>query len=474
MSSVTNEKESTGKPIDDLIVSGSTWRAIWHMSWPMMVQMFIISGASFVDVRVASELGSPTQAAIGICNQIWFLMLIMTVALSSGTMALVSRFWGARDYVSAIEAGRQSLIFGTIFGVVSTILGLIAAKPLLMASGADAIVQAQGWQYLSVDLMSQLPFTIVWTAHSMFRAIGNSRVPMMIWLVMAILIVGLDYFLCLGPPGLGVAGIGWSWCMAGVLGMCLNIYLLSRSELKESLDIFAGYRGKSKAERQAQWDLARDWLWRILKVGIPTCIQDVAWVAGNFAMFWIFACTKDPTTCQASWTIGFRLEEIISTLPLHALSASIGTIVGQNLGAGKPDRAAKSGWQATKIGFAMSIPTAAIMYFFAAQIAGAMSHDAKVIACTADYFSVMSFCMPLVACWFILFGAMSGAGYTRWPMWIGLIGLTLIRLPLAYFLATQTALGPKGIWIAISVSAAFIGIAAILRFAQGTWKKQKV
>lgn len=159
MSSVTNEKESTGKPIDDLIVSGSTWRAIWHMSWPMMVQMFIISGASFVDVRVASELGSPTQAAIGICNQIWFLMLIMTVALSSGTMALVSRFWGARDYVSAIEAGRQSLIFGTIFGVVSTILGLIAAKPLLMASGADAIVQAQGWQYLSVDLMSQLPFT---------------------------------------------------------------------------------------------------------------------------------------------------------------------------------------------------------------------------------------------------------------------------------------------------------------------------
>ena len=173
MSSVLDQKELKAKSLDELIVSGSTLAAIYHMSWPMLVQMLIISAASFVDVYVAGKLGSETQAAIGICNQVWFLMILMTIALSSGTMALVSRFWGAQDYENAIEAGRQSLIFAFIFGVLSTILGLLVAKPLLSITGASATVQDLSWRFLQVDLFSQLPFTMVWTCHSMFRAIGK-------------------------------------------------------------------------------------------------------------------------------------------------------------------------------------------------------------------------------------------------------------------------------------------------------------
>ncbi|MBK9772229.1 MAG: hypothetical protein IPP57_15645 [Candidatus Obscuribacter sp.] len=153
MSSLIDEKEQQ-LSVDDVIVSGSTWAAIWHMSWPMLVQMLIVAAASFVDVWIAGKLGSDTQAAIGICNQIWFLMLLMTVALSSGCMALISRFWGARDYQSAIEAGRHSLIFGILFGVASTVLGLATAKPILAMSGATTAVQELGWQFLSVDLLA--------------------------------------------------------------------------------------------------------------------------------------------------------------------------------------------------------------------------------------------------------------------------------------------------------------------------------
>ncbi|MBI5172022.1 MAG: hypothetical protein HY986_03995, partial [Candidatus Melainabacteria bacterium] len=137
MSSLIDEKEQK-LSVDEIIVSGSTLAAIWHMSWPMLVQMLIVSAASFADVWVAGKLGSDTQAAIGICNQIWFLMLLMTVALSSGSMALISRFWGARDYEQAEEAGRQSMLFAIVFGVLSTGAGLLAARPLLMLSGASA------------------------------------------------------------------------------------------------------------------------------------------------------------------------------------------------------------------------------------------------------------------------------------------------------------------------------------------------
>lgn len=150
------QSKSSETQTTDLLVSGSTWAAIWHMSWPMMVQMLVISSASFVDIWVAGKLGSEVQAALGICNQIWFLMLLMTVALSSGTMALISRFWGARDYKQAVEAGRQSLIFCIIFGVLSTLAGWAMAKPLSLPSAEASPPRPNlGWQYLYY----QSPFT---------------------------------------------------------------------------------------------------------------------------------------------------------------------------------------------------------------------------------------------------------------------------------------------------------------------------
>ncbi len=109
MSVVVDDK--TEQRADDVIIRGTTWAAIWHMSWPLLLNMFTISIASFADVWVAGKLGSDTQAAIGICGQIGFFMIMLAVALSAGTTALVSRFWGAGDFKGAVEAARYSLIF---------------------------------------------------------------------------------------------------------------------------------------------------------------------------------------------------------------------------------------------------------------------------------------------------------------------------------------------------------------------------
>ena len=290
---------------------------------------------------------------------------------------------------------------------------------------------------------------------------------MLIWLAMASFIIVANFGLCLGPLHMGIVGIALSWCIAGCIGVALNLFLLRGSDLKESLVI-------GPALREGLSPRTREWIWRILKVGIPTCLQDLAWVMGNFAMFLIFATTKYPTACQAAWTIGFRLEEMICTLPLHALGASIGTIVGQNLGAKKPERAARTGWQATVIGLMIETPTAIAMYIFAEPIAHLMTNDPLVLGSTADYLRIVGLSEPLVACWIILFGALTGAGYTKWPMWIGIVGLTCVRLPLAYVLANNCHLGSNGIWMAIAISSSLIGLMAIQRFHSGVWKNQQV
>jgi len=452
------------KDHDDVIVSGSTWAAIWHMSWPLLLQMATISIASFADVWVAGKMGSDVQAAIGIGGQVWFLMIMMATALSAGATALVSRFWGARDFETAAEAAKQSILFAVFFGVASAAIGLAIGRPMFRMLGASPAVEELGWQFLSVDMISQIPFTIVWVCHSIFRAKGNARIPMAIWAMMTIQIIALDLFFCLGPCRMGIAGLALSWLIASAIGVAVNFFLLSRSDIKECLNFSTIWKT----------GISKEWFMRLVNIGLPACIQDIAWIGGNFVLFLIFAQTPDPTSCQASWSVGLRLEEMVSCMPIYALAMAVATIVGQNLGAKQSDRAERAGWQVTSVGVCFAIVVGALLAILAEPISKLMSSDPVVIKYTTQYLQVIGPSQPFVAAWFILFGAMQGAGYTKWPMWASAICLTFLRVPLAWSLTVPMALGPLGTWIGVAVSSVVVGLVAIWRFKTGIWKYHKV
>jgi putative MATE family efflux protein len=452
------------KDQDEIIVSGSLWAAIWHMAWPGLLQMVTISCASFVDVWVAGRLGAEAQAAIGLGGQIWFFMTLFAIALSSGASALVSRFWGAKDIRSAVDASRQSLAYAVIFGFITMALGLLIARPFYRMLGATPAVEAVGWDYLKFDLLSQMPFTFVWVSHSIFRAKGNPRLPLLVWVIMAATAILGDVLFCLNPLHFGVEGIGASWAIAGVIGMALNIFFLGRSDIKECVNF-------SLLSRSG---LSLDWFKRILGVGVPACLQELAWIGGNFVLFLIFAHTPDPTSCQASWAVGLRVEEMIVGLPVFSLGMAAGTIVGQNLGAKQPDRAERAGWHCSLIGGLYSALIGLIMFTLSNQLAHLTSHDPKVVSYTQQYFYVLGPVEPFAALWMVLFGAMQGAGYTKWPMVISTIFLVLFRLPLAWYLTVPLQMVPMGCWISIAISATIVGALSVWRFHSGIWKLQKV
>lgn len=464
MSTCQDTKRDKQASIDDVIVNGSTWAAIWHMSWPLLMQMSSVSVASFSDVWVAGKLGSGVQAAIGICGHIWFFMLLLTVALSAGTNALVSRFWGARDMEEAKTAAKQCMIFAFLFGTSSAILGYFVARPLLAMLGATPEVQELGWKFLQIDLISQLPFTVIWVAHAVWRAMGNARTPMMIWVVMTISIVTLNCVLCISPLQLGIQGIATAWVVAAFIGLTLNMILLRTTELGDCVRVSVLLKD----------GMSKSWLGRILRIGIPACVTDLAWVGGCFVLFLIFAQTKNPTACQAAWAVGFRLEEIVSCLPIYALSTAVATIVGQNLGAKKPERAERAGWQVAFVGGTFCTVMAAVLVLGADVIASMMSKDPAVIEYSAQYLRVVGLSQPFVAVWLVLFGAMQGAGYTKWPMWASIVALTGLRLPLAWYLTVKVFDGPIGCWIAVAAASVILGILAAWRYASGVWKTQEV
>jgi Na+-driven multidrug efflux pump len=211
-----------------------------------------------------------------------------------------------------------------------------------------------------------------------------------------------------------------------------------------------------------------------MRIGVPSSISDLAWTLGWFSMFLIFSTTKNPTACQASWSIGVRIEELATYLPIYALHSTVATIVGQNLGAGNPDRAFAAGWKIWLIGFMYSIVVAMIMIFRAEQIASALSTDVFVRLYAAEYLQCIGISQPFVATYIILFGAMRGAGYTKWPMWTSIFTLLILRLSLAWLLTRFFSDGPLGCWISITVTATILGLCSVWRFKSRIWQLQTV
>ncbi len=448
---------------NDVILKGSTWAAIWHMAWPLFLNMVTIALASFCDLWVAGKLGSNTQAAIGMGGQIWFFMVLLAVALSAGTNALVSRFWGEGSLEKTIQAARQSILFAVGFGVVSAAIGLVACRPLMHLLGATPEVEQLGWDYLKFDLLAQMPFTVLWVTNSIFRAKGSVKVPMAIMALITAQVIVLDIGLCIWPFHCGIAGIGMSWGIASILGVTLSFYLLKRSEISECLNVRIMLK-------ETSWE----WFSRLMNIGMPACIQDLSWVGGNFVLFFVLAHTANPTGAQASWAVGMRIEEMIGGFPIYALAMALATIIGQNLGANQPERAERAGWQVTAIGAGLNTVIALILFFGADPIGHMMSSDPQVIEYSVQYLKIVGLSQPLVAIWLILMGGMNGAGYTRWPMYATVACLTFFRLPLAWYLTVNQSMGPMGTWIAISLSSIIVGILFIWRFKTGVWKFQKV
>lgn len=445
------------------IIQGPLWQVIWVLTWPILINMISFGIGTFADTWVAGRLSADAQAAMAIGWQIRYFMMMLTMALEVGATALVSRYYGAHDKHNAIEASRQSLIWGGIFGIISICIGLPTSKLLLHMLGASPQVEEQGWQYLQYSLIANIPTTLLWTTQSIFRAIGDSRQAMETTVLGTVLVIIFDFMFCLYPLQVGIGGIGISWILAGSIAFLWNVSQLARSEINACLKIIDSM----------QWSVLKEWFLRIMKIGVPGCLQEIAVILGSFGLFSILAFTNQPAINQAAWGIGWRLEEVIILLPMFALSTAISIIVGQNLGANQPERANNATWKMIFAGVCINLVIALMLYLFAPSIANIMSNDAAVASATTNYLYLIAWSEPF-AVWFIFAGAMQGAGYTKVPMIITIICLFVIRLILSWYLTVICHFGANGTWLAMAISTVLAMLLMTIDFMLGKWKHQIV
>lgn len=450
-----------------VLTRGSTWSAIWHMSWPLTLNMLALAAMNLFEGWIAGRLGADAQAAMGIGGQLWFLFMMMTLALSAGTTAIISRYCGAGDFEMAASAGRQSLLCAVILSGIATIVGWLSCRTILHALGAPPSVVEQGCTYLNMCLMAMVPYTVLWISNSIFRASGDAFTPMATMMLVFGAIMLCEFVLCILPtPGikLGVAGIGVSWTICSFIGIALNFIKLKRSSLGAVCDLSAAMRE----------GLSLVWAKRFLAIGIPSCLQDLALIGGSLGVFLVLSKTHQPLIGQAAWAAGWRLEETLTLMPMYGLNLAAAAIVGQNLGARMPGRAVSAGWQVMGIGAGVNLLVALAMWLAAPHIAASLCATSAIADSCTEYLRIVCWTEPFFACWRILSGAMQGAGYTRVPMFATVFAFAVLRVSLAALAALVFHGDTNFVWASMATSTVVAGLIMVYYWRRGRWQEQSV
>jgi len=441
------------------ITTGNLWVHIWQLSWPMLLIMLFNFMVGFTDIYVAGLINPQVQAAIGFINQLYFLLIIVANAISIGTVALVSRNIGAGDVVRAQANTKQSLIFGSLVAVALTIAGLIFFRQIIAAAGFPPEIREIGATFLQIFAFALGPSYLLIISNAVFRASGEVRKPLLTMFVFSAINVIGDFALVFGIPPfpkLGYPGIALSTAIAATIGMGINFIFFS----------FPRWR----ALYRRPWTISVSSIKTIARLGWPAALLQIAWNAGSIVLYNILGRLGEARiTALAALTNGLRIEAIIF-LPAFALNMAASVLVGQNLGAKNPDRAAAVGWKIAWVGMVLLSMMAVVIFINADYFASFLTKDPAVLAETARYLRIMMFSEPFMALSLILGGGLQGAGDTRGSMWVIVIGMWSIRLPLAILLALVLGYGAVGVWVAMISSMTVQGLLMARRFYQGRWK----
>lgn len=454
--------EAQKPKFDDTLVTGNLWRACWVMAWPLLIATIANSLVGICDLYVAGFLGTPSQAAVGISEHIAFFAMLLIMGVSMGTTAIVSRYWGEKNYEEGVKFTAHSLLFSFVFGIVLSVALLLFGIMSLSMFSNSLEVQTLARQYLCIYSFYIIPFSIVSVMNSALRASGDAKTPLVLVACFTSLTVIGDFLtVVLQWPvaNLGIQGIAISAVVASFTSSLLGIVLLRRSKLAPSMHHFM--------------PLDIDRIRRVVKIGVPSALQRLGWATSLFVLYFILSQCDTPTPALAALAVGMRIEALLF-MPIMALNMAVSSIVGQNLGAKKVKRAYQAGVKMATVGFWSLTVLGAFMFLLADNIASWISSDPVTIPHIASYLRIAAFCEPFLALAMILSGALQGAGDTKTPMWITIICNWLVRLPLAYWLVLGLDMGPSGAWLAMTLSVVMSGIITAMRFRSLSWTRQRV
>lgn len=449
----------SGKQED--FTTGSVRQAVFLLAIPMVLEMMMESVFAVADIFFVSSLGPDAVTTVGLTEATVTLLYALAFGLSMATTAMVARRIGEKDPQGAATAAVQALWLGFAISVTLGTLGVVFAPDILRLMGADAAVIETGSGYTAVILGGSLTITFLFLINGIFRGAGDAALSMrVLWLANGINLV-LDPCLIfgIGPfPELGVTGAAVATTIGRGTGVLLQLWCLFGGAGRIRLGL-----ASLKAVPAVMLRLARVSMGGIMQLVISTS----SWI-GLVRIVSTFG-----SDAVAGYTIAIRVV-MFTILPAWGLSNAAATLVGQSLGAGRPERAEAAVWQAARYNVAFLFAVGIGFYFGAPSILAIFTDDAVVAGYGIACLRTLAFGYPIYGLAMVMVQSFNGAGDTDTPTVINFFCFWMLQIPLAYTLAHVLKMGPEGVFWAIVVAETVMTVVAVIVFRRGKWKTKMV
>ena len=427
----------------------------------MVLELVLESVFAVVDVFFVSRLGADAVATIGLTESMMAMIYTLAMGLGIGATAMVARRVGERDAEGAASAAMQAVWLGVLVAAVLGVCGAVFAPQLLRLMGAEAEVLRTGTTFTRVMLGGNISVLMLFLVNAIFRGAGDAAIAMRtLWLANLInMTLGPCLIFGLGPfPELGVTGAAIATTTGRATGA---VYALSRL-------LRPGARIHLAARHLA---VQADVMWRLVKLSASGTFQIFIGTASWVLLIRIVSSFGSQVI--AGYTIAIRVI-IFALLPSWGMSSAAATMVGQALGAGKPDRAERAVWIAGRYNAVFLLGVGILFVAFAPLIVAIFTRDPAVAGNAIDALRVIASGFVFYAYGMVVSQSFNGAGDTWTPTWINLGCFWLWEVPLGWFLALKTGLGPYGVYLAVAIAYATLAVVSVVLFRRGKWKLQRV
>jgi putative MATE family efflux protein len=441
--------------------TGNINKAIFMLSIPMILEMIMESIFAVVDIYFVSKISINAIATVALTESVIMIIYAVAMGLSMAATALISRRIGEKKPEEASKAAIQAIILAGGIAVIFSIVGIIFPREILSLMGGDTDLINEGYRYTMIMIGGNLSVMLLFVINAIFRGAGDASISMRSLILANSINIVLDPLFIFGLgqwDGFGIEGAAIATTTGRSIGVIFQLYVLFKgsSVIKVALKNFV---------------LRLDVVVSLIKVSLggigQMMIGTLSW------LFLVRISAEFGPDVLAGYAIAFRII-MFTILPSWGLATAAATLVGQNLGAGQPDRAEKSVWQSAFFNVIFLGIVAVVFFLFAEHFVGLFSQEPGVVEVGAIALRYISFGYVFFAYGMVIGQSFNGAGDTKTPTIMNFFCFWMFEVPLAYILAMNLGFGPKGIFAAIAIASSLWAIVSIIIFRKGKWKTVKI
>ena len=444
------------------LTKGSIVKSLIALAVPIVLTNLLHTAYQLIDTFWVGRLGAEAVAAVSLSFPVIFLMITLGGGFSIAGTILVAQYKGRKDDKNVDHVAAQTIVLMLIVSILVSILGLNISQPIMELLGAEPEVLPQAVSYLKISFIGMIFLFTFFVFQSLMRGVGETKLPLYIVFGTVMLNLVLDplFIMGYGPiPGYGVTGAAIATIFTQGIASLIGLIILLKGKYGINLKL-----------RKFRFDGSL--IKKMFFLGLPASVEQSMKALGLIIMSFLVASFG--TVIVAAYGIGIRVLSFV-IIPAFGLSMATSTLVGQNMGAGKPKRAEAVGNKSALTGFVVIAVVSLMIFLFAEPITRTFIPDEQEVIESATLFvKFLTISFAFIGLQLIFSGVFSGAGNTKISMIFSIVSLWVFEFPLSYILSKHTDLAEVGLWMAVPIARLLTATVSLVYFKMGTWKNTRL